>query len=277
MSIIRAREQPLFPFRLKPLADVDAWGGPGARSLHWFGLTDGWYGIHAGTHDLFRTADLPDDPEPWIEYPIVRLWEDVLEILPYVLEAVPRAIAERLHPARDWAQFYGRAVSGRKARDPDEAEAAEAILLGATAWVDDRQIDTQYLVGGPQVYVVRVEARARMLWDNRNTPPDEGTRWHSEAGLHELALDDYVAEARDLDARLMAAMAARIIDVQAGRAPTDVSIDLVQLEREHAERSTWLDAALAGTPGIAGIREPQVTDWDEVTRCLEALDTAVGT
>ncbi|MFJ2954023.1 DUF5984 family protein [Streptomyces sp. NPDC087270] len=41
-----------FRFGLTPLAEVEPWGA--GRELHWFGLTDGWYGIDAGGHELLR-------------------------------------------------------------------------------------------------------------------------------------------------------------------------------------------------------------------------------
>lgn len=44
----------LFRFRLRPVADVMAWGDAENQHLHWFGLTDGWYWLDAGGSELFR-------------------------------------------------------------------------------------------------------------------------------------------------------------------------------------------------------------------------------
>ena len=47
-------------------------------SLHWFGLTQGWYWIEAGG----------PEPLPYVDYYVVRLWEDLgFRILATVPEA----------------------------------------------------------------------------------------------------------------------------------------------------------------------------------------------
>ncbi|WSK39909.1 DUF5984 family protein [Micromonospora maris] len=65
--------------------------------LHWFGLTDGWYWIDLNGHELLRYSDHTmrhlhaDGYEgmPYVDYYVVRLWEDLLQALPAVLEPVP--------------------------------------------------------------------------------------------------------------------------------------------------------------------------------------------
>jgi hypothetical protein len=42
-----------FRFELRPLDEVEPWGDD-PPSLSWFGLTDGWYWIEAGGHELLR-------------------------------------------------------------------------------------------------------------------------------------------------------------------------------------------------------------------------------
>ena len=47
----------LFNFRLKNTEDIAPWSTPSkgdALSLHWFGLTDGWFWIDIGGQQLFR-------------------------------------------------------------------------------------------------------------------------------------------------------------------------------------------------------------------------------
>lgn len=97
-----------FRFELRPLAQAHPWGGD-RRTLHWFGLTDGWYWIELNGHELLRYSDQTVrrwqadgyQDVPYVDYYVVRLWEDLLELLPAVLEPVPADlvpfIESRLH------------------------------------------------------------------------------------------------------------------------------------------------------------------------------------
>jgi hypothetical protein len=80
------------------VADVQPWGGE-KPTLDWFALTDGWYWIEVGGHELLRYSDRTlrmwadergaEAASPYVDYYVVRLWEDVLEILPEIMEPVP--------------------------------------------------------------------------------------------------------------------------------------------------------------------------------------------
>ncbi|HEY9907288.1 MAG TPA: DUF5984 family protein [Thermosynechococcaceae cyanobacterium] len=89
----------LFDFHLRPLEEVMPWGKPPNSYLSWFVLTDGFYRLQVGSEFLFNYSD--DFAERWaaqsvsvhtrsfVDYYVVRLWEDLLEILPDVLEPLP--------------------------------------------------------------------------------------------------------------------------------------------------------------------------------------------
>ena len=50
-----------FQFELYPLDEVSPWGG--ARpTLHWFGLTEGWYWIDANRYELLRRSRVVTTP-----------------------------------------------------------------------------------------------------------------------------------------------------------------------------------------------------------------------
>lgn len=118
-----------FHFRLRPLDDIAPWGtvtNPDARTpewlcrphLGWFALTDGWYWIEASQAELFRYSqaavnamvrEQPNAPRvsealeiPYEDYQVTRLWEDLLELLPDVLDPVSSRLAATLGPDGPW-------------------------------------------------------------------------------------------------------------------------------------------------------------------------------
>lgn len=67
--------------------------------LSWFDLTDGWFWLEVGDKELFRYTESSlwrEVVHPYVDYPVVRLWEDLLEILPEVMESVPPDLIEIL-------------------------------------------------------------------------------------------------------------------------------------------------------------------------------------
>jgi hypothetical protein len=58
-------------FELRPLSDVQPWGdAESGLSLHWFGLTDGWYDVAIDEHRLYSGRG----ETRGIDYQVVRLW-----------------------------------------------------------------------------------------------------------------------------------------------------------------------------------------------------------
>jgi hypothetical protein len=120
-----------FRFALTPLDRVRSWGGED-RVLHWFGLTDGWYWIELGDQELlrytpetlrlFRRDDLGPQ-HPYVDYYVVRLWEDLIGLTPTVMQPVPD----------DLAQFIGTDLHDRPDLDDSDEVLSAAIWHGPGA------------------------------------------------------------------------------------------------------------------------------------------------
>src|SRR4051812_21332756 len=100
-----------FDFQFRPVSIITPFGRERQR-LHWFGLTDGWYWIEIGDDQLFRYSDaLMAHEEPWlstpdtfpyVDYYVVRLWEDLIDLLPTILAPVPDSVADKLASTVQW-------------------------------------------------------------------------------------------------------------------------------------------------------------------------------
>lgn len=106
----------LFEFELKPIKEVMPWGEAPNLRLHWFGLTDGIYYMNVGDKQLFRSSDeiiaywKKENPEyewnqPFVDYQVVRLYEDLLEVLADVLQPIPEQLSKYIESYQHQKRF----------------------------------------------------------------------------------------------------------------------------------------------------------------------------
>ncbi|MFF1821019.1 DUF5984 family protein [Kribbella sp. NPDC058245] len=217
-----------FRFGFHPLGEVGLWGGD-KPTLHWFGLTDGWYWIELGDVRLLRFA--ADYDIPYVDYYVVRLWEDLLALLPAAVEEVPADLLGFLESdGSDWKDV--------------ESEAADAAI---DCW-SDRSLNFSYLRESPSLRCWRIGDHLTLDW---NAPANFA---EPRALRTTVTVADFVTAIDELHTTLMAAMESRITDVEA-TPPLGVDIDLPNLRREHQDRAQWLTRARSRT---------QTTDWNAV-------------
>jgi hypothetical protein len=266
----------LFQFQLRPVKDVEPWGNEGDFSLSWFGLTDGWYWMNCGDQELFRYDDavltawhakglVPTDP-PYVDYQVVRLWEDMLEMLPDVLDPVPVELRQRVEPnpmvgkwsAQPWKDLW------TNWRELSEAELD--LLCAATGWLSNRTLDVGHLNHGPRIWFWTDGATLFIRWNNEGLYLDGLREWSSIEGSYSMPLDAFVEEVRSFDRRLIGAMALRVKEIRHSWDRPAIQIDRDALVREQGQRAGKLSLILERVK----IREP--APWKAVSEAIEFFE-----
>lgn len=223
---------PLFNFALRPVADIQAWRGPKGPTLSWFALSDGWFWLALAGQEILKVeGPMTPGDLPYVDYQVVRLWEDLIAMLPAVLSEVPTDVAERLEDRAAWDVVLERTK---------EADDAERAALGM-GWWWERQLDNAYLAAAPKVHLWR---RNEVIYARWSTPKSEHS-WCPVEGEATIAVDDFLAELRAFDATFIAAMSERVTAIKSEGGIEGVNIDLAHLEHEQLDRATWLERALA--------------------------------
>jgi hypothetical protein len=250
------RQQFLFNFSLAPLAEVVPWGEPGAASLHWFGLTQGQYWI-AADQDLlleYSAEEVVRSGLPrFCDYYIVRLHEDLMDMLPSILEPVPGELAP-------WLQRTGR--DALYAWEPEAEEDWHTRDL-ALSWISERTLDLGYLSPAADIRLWSDLTFVHIAWDNRGFVSGEALAWSALVGSIALERSMFEAQVRSFHARFMQKMAERVEAVLGGALDPVIAIDLHQLAREQERRERALEEARA--------RLSLSTDW---ARIRQAVSTA---
>ena len=256
----------LFNFTLHPLDRVSHWGEPGEKTLHWFGLTDGEYWIDAGPARLFEYAETFSRKHGvgrHLDYFVVRLHEDLLEMLPRILEPVPVDLVPCISgkTSRQW--------EARLSKWSDEAidslgeDRWWKIYEEASAWSDWREFNLTYLAQPPRLRMWSDADSVHIEWDEWGALFEGEALWSASTGSLTLSRAHFEEEVRAFDARLMRQMGERVEAVLKGAPIGDASIDLPGLEREHVQRCRKIEAAFTAVSGA--------TDWKLVREAMSQI------
>jgi hypothetical protein len=269
----------LFNFQLHPLEDIPPWGHEGDYHLGWFGLTDSFYWLNVGEQELFRYTkealettwgeDInPIKPLPYADYYAVRLWEDIQEILPDILEPIPQSLLQIVEPGLQSESWY-RHLADKTFPDDDEFEASDEVETAfetAARWLHQRYLHTSYLKYGPRIWFWTDGETLFISWANEDLKHEGFQVWTAITGRLAMPLQSFIDEVLSFDRRLIEAMEKRVESIRQHWPRTDIQIDIDGLVREHEDRATWM----AQTLEKARTKTP--VQWNEVIHAIELLE-----
>ena len=258
-------QRPLFEFELRDLDLVEPWGAPADPNLHWFGLTDGTYRINAGDATLFEysaAAQAQGFPK-YCDYQVVRLYEDVLQSVPSVLEVIPADLRRFLMPDENgsWGEYW-RAWCGIPEEKLHMLDGSD-LLGDAAELFGARVLDSLYLSPSVDAHMWSDEEHVYLQWDNRDKLAGGQPAWSADKGQFTLSREDFLEEVHSFHTRLMAQMEARVDEVQRGHLAPGIRVDIGALVGEHRVRSASIECQLTSRTE---------TDWALVTQSVRRLE-----
>jgi hypothetical protein len=262
-----------FRFDLDEVVDIEPWGSDaGPKSLSWFGLTSGRYWIETPYGDVLRYSaeirKLWNFPFNHVDYQVARLFEDLQDCLPAMLEPVPDDIA-RLATNPEWSIQVTRWVE-QEVSD-DEGRARWELKEAAMSWLWQREIDTAYLSYGPHLTCWRTGGGMHFRWTTE-VNHDRNTQVFV-APNGEIALDvaTFEAAAFGFCEDVLSRMRDRVgVIHRNGWSRLDCVVDVGGLVREQRHREDRFRQLLAKQA------KEEETNWPEVRAHLQTLKAAVG-
>jgi len=253
-------------FSLEPIESIGAWGPTGAKHLHWYGLTDGHYWIDVGNDSLFEysqvAVDKYDAPSH-CAYQVARLHMDLIELLPFSLNPVPKDLIPLIsgETAKSWNE---RRVSWFEENEGRVAETRFLrIVESSSQWSFNRHLDAAYLRFWPKIIIWSDETTVHVEWDNRDRLIEGCPVWSASVGSYSLPRTEFVASIESFHSRLMEQMELRVSQIVSGAQSAGCEVDLKLLLEEQKWRSESLQAALES--------RSDASEWQSVRDAIEII------
>lgn len=265
-------------FQLKKIEEISPWGSEEAGyNLHWFGLTDSFYWLDLGGHELLRYSDefMTKHSDhfsslPYVDYYLIRLIEDFQEIVPFVATSIPDHIFQYIRTASDMEYLEHRLHDWFEGEHSDEEY--ELIYDPIGAWLGNRKLDTGYLVGGPHLYFLRHGDHLVIRWSSEYQ--DEGMKmWAEQKGEYVLAFGDFVKEVEDFLERFQSQMEIQL-SLAYANLPSDIEINWDLVYKEHEKRKGDFECIIhflkQGAPEYAKAWT-EADHWGEIEQALQII------
>jgi Family of unknown function (DUF5984) len=266
----------LFDFDLHPLTEITPWGESPNLSLSWFGFTDGFYRLKVGSNYLLNYSDdyvkhctenFPGfSAGSFADYHVVRLWEDILDILPNVLEPVPEDLCSFLEMSdADWNSWRNKAVDWEEAQIKSgwDEDRAFSIFEMAVELRGSRYLDSGYLRNSPRIWMWCTDSTMNISWDNQDIV-DEGINvWSAIRGNHCMSRAEFLDEVQVFHEKLIFEMGQRVKVICKDWDRPEIHVDTEHLKYEQKDRATWLEYALTKTPTF--------NNWEDVRSSINLI------
>lgn len=215
--------KPLFDFHL---VDVETALKQTGRS--WFNLTDGFYWLNIGDIKLFEQTEedlklwyvesgryAVHDYERCIGYQVIRLLEDMIEIMPNITQAVPAGIHDLLFQPLDKLRSYND-IWWENFEDDENTIVINKVTYGDVYFMDAHILQ---LISGELLLFWRHKSNGSdkiyIRWDLTNDyvfndEIERPQRWTATTGIESIDYCKFIKEVYSFNSRLMQQMQQRI-------------------------------------------------------------------
>lgn len=245
----------LFDFKFAPIQNPLKIG-----YYHWFWLTDGFYWINIGNQKLFELSDetinywqinIDSDEQKCMDYPVVRLWEDMLEILPTILNPVPKSIHQLFLQFQEncdknsnkWYDYVENEESSGRYKENE-------LLFGVPLFFDAHIISTMHIASSPLLYFWRYQEsggdKMWIGWDFTQTITDDDTNqempiWSANKGVAKMDFNDFMNEVKQFNDKFLNQMQEKIDEILSSNElkslyPDDFDFSVLQNEQNSREK-----------------------------------------
>lgn len=268
----------IFDFTLDSIENIYPWGKPENLSISWFALTQGNYRLKVGEEYLLNYTDeflkylsekypeYSDSQITFVDYYVVRLWEDILDILSDILEPVPEKLQHFLDSGyENYQSLHERALDWQESEiktGANKSDTWETVDL-ATNWLNYCWLDSAYLSPSAKIWIWSNENDVVISWDNSRVKVENINVWSANKGNYRINKNEFINNVREFNKNLFDDMNERVETVCQSWKNDKIKIDFEQLKNEQRNRATWLESKL---------KTVRKTNWSKVISAISQIN-----
>lgn len=262
----KTEEIPLIKFLLKELKEIIPWRENNEYYLHWFGLTDSYYWIELNENvELFRYSDEfigkygLNPGLPYVDYQCARFIWDIIDILYFVSVPIPSKVFETINTFDKFESYLSKLSNWLENQRDETDEKYDEIYEVASEWIELRSLDSEYLIGAPNIYFFRSEEKIYIRWFSEYQESDGTKMWTENKGEKVIHYDDFI---RELNINLIKFEKSMETHIEAviNKPPKNVFIDREQLVKNQIQFKELIE----NIPMRLSFASKEDPDWENI-------------
>lgn len=246
------------------------------KRFTWFGLTDAYYWMDFTGTQLFRYSDefiefhKINKALPYVDYPFARIFQDFTGIVQTVLRPIPDEIFENIRMFADFTAYLNTLSDWIEREWNESEEQYDGIYAPARQWIDDRRLDSGYLIGAPNIYIFRNRDKILVRWI-ADYHTDEGIpMWAAAEGEYVMDLEDFIHSVQQSFRSFALAMDAQVNHVL-DHPLENVYIDKIILLKNH---EAFLQEVDSYDKILSFVSEHE--EWDEIRTSIQIIQAGTS-
>jgi hypothetical protein len=252
----------LINYKLQDINKIEPWGNDGNLSLHWFALTEGDLWISKDSNTIYEYSDqaikyFNGKESKYNDFQISLFIEGFTILFEQISESIPASVYDSFYDFNSFDNFLNEINTWLQKSYNDDYDFYEKEYSKLTNWLNDRQLDSGHLMGGPKIWFFRHNDKIKIIWDATYKTEDGQNLWKSPSGQIELNYSDFKEEVKSFGIQFFNSMDNQVklaIDKDFG----GIKIDKKRLEEENKERKLEYFSDLKKLDG----KPLQVTNWE---------------
>ncbi|MGG0176470.1 DUF5984 family protein [Gottfriedia acidiceleris] len=263
----------MIKFLLKEIKEIEPWKENNQYFLHWFGLTDSYYWISIDENvELFRyseefIAKYGLNPSlPYVDYQCARLLWDIIELLDFVSVSIPSKVFEIIETIDKFESYLSTLSDWLENKWNETNEMYDEIYEVARQWIDLRRLDSEYLIGAPDIYFFRSEEKIYIRWFSEYKESDGTKMWTENKGEKVIEYDDLIRELNSTLIKFEKSMETQI-DAALNTPPKNIYIDSKQLDKNQIQFKELIE----NIPMRLNFASKEEPDWEDVLNKINLI------
>ena len=278
----------MFDFQLIDLETIISGLIESNCQLCWYWLTYGYYWINTKQETLFQLSDeyinsvntnvntddttqIKADNKKYMDYEVVRLWEDIIEILPTICLSVPDEFHQLfLQPIDKINEYYDRWFDYTQQEEQKLEYRKHGLPFTKPCpfnnfFFDSHDVNLLYIDIAPFLYLWRYKNDMWIAWDFTHCQHfNEETQqqipiWTATKSTYHLPFDEFIQELNNFHQKFMTQMEQRIGEILQSSKLQKLypkGYNFSQLIQEHEQRKQAITEQLK--------KHPVSFDWEEM-------------